>query len=182
MAHVWISHDTHMNARSWPKDTMTPHPYYFIWIYHGTHMHEFWRTFEWVMARESVTGLDFNSKRSWDHITLFCPTPNMNESWHTHEWNVFTEYITTPYYSILLHIWMSHGTHGWEVFISQVMTPYYSTLFHIIFLDFTTYEWVMAHTWMGGLDLIFYDSALFHIISHYFTLLHIDESLHTHEW
>jgi len=72
---------------------------------HGTHMHESWHTYEWVMA----------------HVWMSLVT-RMDESCHTYGWvmsHIWTSHVTHEW--VMSHIWTSHVTHEW------VMSPIWTS-------------------------------------------------------
>ena len=85
MAHIWVSHVTHMNETCHTNEWVMPH----IWRSHVTHMNASCHTFAWVMSH------------TWtSHVT------HMHVSRHTH-WLPEREWVMS-------HIGMSHGTHRSE--------------------------------------------------------------------
>jgi len=65
MAHIWMSHGTHMNESCHTYEWVMSH----IWMRHVTHMNEPCHTYEWVMSHIWMS-----------HVT------HMNESCHTYKW------------------------------------------------------------------------------------------------
>ena len=95
MAHLWMSHGTHMNESLHTYEGVMAH----IWMSHSTHMNESWythmngswHTYTWVMSQvwmrhgtrmnESCHEYECVMAHVWmSHVT------NMIASWHTYEW------------------------------------------------------------------------------------------------
>ena len=90
MAHIWMSHVTHMNETCHTYECVVPH----IWMRHVTRMNETCHTYERHI-----------------HIWMSHAT-RMNESYHTyatHKWG--TSHVWQIWRSHGTHIYRSHGTH-----------------------------------------------------------------------
>ena len=142
-----------------------------IWMSHGTHMNESWHTYEWVMAHIWMSGTTHMNgschtcKCAMAHIRMNHGT-HTNESWHTYEWVmahldahktavILIRHVDQPLCFLdpriphhLAHIWMSHEcvvcmneswityefgrvmdhilrtSHGWHMNVSRVQTSH----------------------------------------------------------
>jgi len=89
MAHIWVSHGTHMSASWHTYECVMAH----IWVRHGTHMSASWHTYEWVVQHIWVRHGTHMSEsyntygRVMAHIWVSPVTRNMSrtqdESYHT---------------------------------------------------------------------------------------------------
>ena len=119
MAHVWMSHDTHVNDSCHTYERVRAH----MWMRHGTRMNESWHTYEWVVAHvwmrhgTFMNALWHTYERVMTHMWMSRGThmnnqgTHMKESWHTYGW-------------VMAHLWMSHGTsmnQSWHTY-EYVMT------------------------------------------------------------
>jgi len=142
-----------------------------IWMSHGTHMNESCHTYEWF---ESYDAYEYDMSRIWhtyehgthmnmahiwiwhtyDHnhmCAIFICVPytygtHMNESchiWHTYEYGTHMNIYMAHIWSYVCHIHMcaimhvEYGTH-----MNESCHTHMNESWH-------TYEWVMAHIWMS---------------------------------
>ena len=125
MAHIWMSHGTHMNEPRHTYEWVMAH----IWMSHGTHMNEPRRTHKWVMA----------------HLWMSHGAP-IDESWHTYEWVMSriqvldknAEKLLFSFHSqyewVMSHIWRSHFTHAgarYEYRTASLLVPLAMWMSHV---------------------------------------------------
>jgi len=129
MAHIWMSHGTHM-IESWHTyKCVMAH----VWMSHGTHMNGSWHTYEWVTA----------------HIWLSHGT-HMNGSWHTYErvtalmWLSHHAYICT-----YVHLYVTH-VQAYVAF-PEVMASDARGAVAVIHMNESRhiYDWFTAHIWLS---------------------------------